>query len=953
MTNINLGFLSCVAVAGLLGSLPCAGQSNPFPPPPTPTSPTSTTITAPASSYPFNSSINISASVAAASIPTGKVFFFDGVKLAGVSTLSGTSASLFWKPLTAGVHSVRAFYGGDSSNSPSYSAVSYITIQGAASGAFAFDETGFSSATPAYPTIGDFNNDGISDVAAIEQNGKVLLMLGDGAGNYSTSEPITGIGTPNGLVAGDFNGDGKLDLAVTDSSNHVVFVYLGNGDGTFNGEPSLTTSGAGSQIATGDFNGDGYLDLAVIDNNVGINVFLNNGDGTFATETALMLTGNLTGLVAGDFNGDGIADLAVSNGSANAVSTFLGSLSGLSASATISVGSAFGIVAADFNGDHVLDLAVLDNTNMAILVLTGNPNGTFGTPAQAGALLNLAFGLAAGDLDGDNAPDLVAFGLDSQTLLLNRGLGTFYSPLSTSGGGAINGLVLGSLDNSGRTGLVATSFDVGVEIAYGAPYPLVAISGDQSSAADMVTAAPLQAQLQDFGHPANVSGVAVTFTAPEQGPGGYFAGLGRSVTVNTDSTGTATAPAFVTNSAVGSYQVQAGALNQNTTFSLVNEAPVNGPSACTYTVSLETLVFNSAGGSNVFTVSPNLPLCQWSVTADSSWITVSQQDFTGAGTITVSVMPNLSGSPKKGNVLVAGQYMSVLQWPTTPTVVDAPSGVSGSAVTEMVGYGFSAGCSAAPLDYCPNLPITRAQAAVMLVRGVYGSDNFAYSTTPHFSDVNASSFGFAWIQKLYELGITAGCGNGNFCPGENLPRDQASVLLVRSRLGGQTVYDFPSTPYFTDVPASSFAFKAVQRLRLENITAGCGANSFCPSEPVTRGQMAVFIMRALTNQFLPVATPLITEVSNPSRGVRSLLVDGSFTLTITGENTHFDSETSSIFVAGANTVTDFTVYSPTYATATISGTNATALDTPESVIVTTGSEEAVIPNAISFEAPLN
>jgi hypothetical protein len=52
-------------------------------------------------------------------------------------------------------------------------------------------------------------------------------------------------------------------------------------------------------------------------------------------------------------------------------------------------------------------------------------------------------------------------------------------------------------------------------------------------------------------------------------------------------------------------------------------------------------------------------------------------------------------------------------------------------------------------------------------------------------------------------------------------------------------------PYFTDVPVTSPYFSYVQKLRQLGITAGCTATTFCPDDKLTRGQMAVFLIRAI------------------------------------------------------------------------------------------------------------
>jgi len=131
---------------------------------------------------------------------------------------------------------------------------------------------------------------------------------------------------PSSVAVGDFNGDGILDLAVANYYGNNVSVLLGNGDGSF--QPAVNYYAAGSEpssVAVGDFNGDGIQDLAVLNyagNNV--SVLLGNGDGSFQTTNASYVVGTAPEqVVAGDFNGDGFPDLAVPNQYTNDVSILL------------------------------------------------------------------------------------------------------------------------------------------------------------------------------------------------------------------------------------------------------------------------------------------------------------------------------------------------------------------------------------------------------------------------------------------------------------------------------------------------------------------------------------------------------------------------------------------------------------------------------------------------------
>lgn len=174
-----------------------------------------------------------------------------------------------------------------------------------------------------------------------------------------------------------------------------------------------------------------------------------------------------------------------------------------------------------------------------------------------------------------------------------------------------------------------------------------------------------------------------------------------------------------------------------------------------------------------------------------------------------------------------------------PSFSDVPaSHPAHAAIGWVAGRGIMIGCQAAPPAFCPDDALGRDQLAVSLMRMKYGL-NFSFGQTPYFSDVPATHWAFAAIQKLYELQITNGCGSGKFCPSDPTLREQAATFLVRAKFGDTFAYN--QTPYFSDVPATHWAFKYVQKLRDEGITLGCGSGKFCPTDPATRAQWAIFL----------------------------------------------------------------------------------------------------------------
>jgi hypothetical protein len=143
-------------------------------------------------------------------------------------------------------------------------------------------------------------------------------------------------------------------------------------------------------------------------------------------------------------------------------------------------------------------------------------------------------------------------------------------------------------------------------------------------------------------------------------------------------------------------------------------------------------------------------------------------------------------------------------------------------------------------DFCVNDPVTRAQAAVFLLIAEHGSGYLPPDPTGIFTDVPVSSPFARWVEQLVAEGITAGCGPSLYCPTNPVTRAQTAVFLLRAEHGPSYV---PPNPVgiFTDVPVSSPFARWVEQLVAEGITAGCGPSLFCPTTAVTRGQDAVFL----------------------------------------------------------------------------------------------------------------
>ena len=136
--------------------------------------------------------------------------------------------------------------------------------------------------------------------------------------------------------------------------------------------------------------------------------------------------------------------------------------------------------------------------------------------------------------------------------------------------------------------------------------------------------------------------------------------------------------------------------------------------------------------------------------------------------------------------------------------------------------------------FCPEDSVTRGQMAAFLDRAL----SLPPTTKDFFTDDESSMFE-ASINRLAAARITTGCTATTFCPSATVRRDQMASFLARAFALPATATDF-----FTD-DAGSIHEVNINRLAASGITTGCTATTYCPSDEVTRGQMAAFLHRAL------------------------------------------------------------------------------------------------------------
>lgn len=164
------------------------------------------------------------------------------------------------------------------------------------------------------------------------------------------------------------------------------------------------------------------------------------------------------------------------------------------------------------------------------------------------------------------------------------------------------------------------------------------------------------------------------------------------------------------------------------------------------------------------------------------------------------------------------------------TFRDTRGSVYQEAVDALAAEGIIEGCT--PTDFCPNRPILRGQIASMIARA-HGLEATSSAGFRDVEGVHADN-----IDALAEAGITQGCTDTRFCPTNATTRAEMASFVDRA-------FDTLTTGarWYHDV--SGTHAQTINNLAANGIAAGCDELNFCPNRTVLRGQVALFLARAL------------------------------------------------------------------------------------------------------------
>lgn len=267
--------------------------------------------------------------------------------------------------------------------------------------------------------LGDFNSDGNADIVVTTNLG-IRILLRDDQGQFTSNQyyPIT---SDHKLRVGDFNNDGRDDVAAIGWGNKNLTVLLQNASGTMESAVNYSAIYAGwNDLDVGDLNNDGLTDIIVmsgqLNNANGISIFYQNNSGTFDPATYFFLPSgnNPGGIGIGDINGDKLNDLVVVDDWGSELIIYTQNISNtLNAPIAIPSGSSTisgAIEIADMNQDDLDDIVyVTAYGGLSIHLQDGNgglKSPVYGTGGHASSNFN-PHGSAVADLDADGKTDVV------------------------------------------------------------------------------------------------------------------------------------------------------------------------------------------------------------------------------------------------------------------------------------------------------------------------------------------------------------------------------------------------------------------------------------------------------------------------------------------------------------------------------------------------------------------
>jgi hypothetical protein len=176
--------------------------------------------------------------------------------------------------------------------------------------------------------LADFDDNGVADLALTVDGGGwqgVALRRGVGDGAFQEQETTPGtMPGARGIAVGDFDGDGIVDVAYVSQTMDAVGVLLGTGGGGFRAELVAATGSGPHVLHAADLDADGHPELVVgHQGETTLRIFTVSPDLGPTEGLQIPLAASVTAIHSGDVNDDGVPDLAATSTAAQIVTVVL------------------------------------------------------------------------------------------------------------------------------------------------------------------------------------------------------------------------------------------------------------------------------------------------------------------------------------------------------------------------------------------------------------------------------------------------------------------------------------------------------------------------------------------------------------------------------------------------------------------------------------------------------
>ena len=265
-------------------------------------------------------------------------------------------------------------------------------------------------------------------------------------------------------------------------------------------------------------------------------------------------------------------------------------------------------------------------------------------------------------------------------------------------------------------------------------------------------------------------------------------------------------------------------------------------SGCTFALDRDHQSLAGNGGNGLVNLTAPDPGCAWTASTTATFIHITSSSAgSGNGSVQYSVDANPGPTIRSDSITIGGRAFTVYQG---IDFLDVPANdVFYTVIGQLSARGVTLGCGNG--NFCASDPVTRGQMAAFILRAK-GEFSPPTPASQRFNDVPPQNVFYNFIDRLAELQITLGCTPDHlmYCPSDPVKREQMSAFLLRGL--GELTPPTPATQRFNDVPPANVFYNFIDRVAVLNITQGCTPDHlmYCPSDSVTRAQMAAFLVRA-------------------------------------------------------------------------------------------------------------